>query len=252
MRRISWLVIISVIINLTIFAPRIHARSGVTLVAHGIYTSGANGGTSGSQAIGTCDLLEIWVSYQDGATVTLTDSNSDTFTRKTPPNQAGGGDLALFYVKSPGATSVTFTLGGSGVFASLAWKSWTGTLTSSDPYGTINGASSGVSGSTDMQPGSISSSSGDLITTGNSPFTDTSNDTSINSGFTKTDGAGFIGSTSYPISVAYKISTGGSENPTWSIGASVTFNNAAIATFLQATGGVTPVTFFNNPISGGS
>lgn len=68
----------------------------LTLVAHGIFGAGRDGGTSGLFNVGTCDLLHVWVTYQLGSTLSFADSHGNPYARHDAPAVTGGGALVLF------------------------------------------------------------------------------------------------------------------------------------------------------------
>lgn len=220
----------------------------ITLIASGSYGGGTSGGTSGNQDIGSPDLLLVWVSYQGGDTVTLSDNKGNTYTKKKPTSDPINGTgtysyISLFYAwgSITGGSTVTFTLGGAADLAgSLTWQSYTGTETSSDPLVSIVDAcrTNGYGPWTTIQPGAITATSGDLLSTGFHDFTETTRPT-IDSSFTVLSDIAYNAGTPnhYPIADAYKISTGTSDNPTWTTAHSQLILHVMMAQFAAASGG---------------
>jgi len=211
-----------------------------SLKGHNLFQCGQNGGTSGNfdTTTGTPDFLAVFVSYQTGSTVVFSDNQSNSFTRVDPVGEGVvGGGIILFYCASPTTSAThTFSVSGSSSFSTIVWQTWTGVKTSGPYDGSVGNGQSG-SAST-LTTGSISTSAGELILAALCDFANAStNDKTIDSGFTITDQSGFTSSNppyAYPCSMAYKLQTGSSENPQWSWGTAQVDTNACIATFFGA------------------
>lgn len=190
------------------------------------------GGTTGSFDSSGASLLVAVVSSASGATETVVDSKSNTWT----PLTKYGAEVRIWYVTNPTVGSGhTITLGNSS-YASLLVAWFSGADTSA-PFDVENGAS--AINATSQAPGSVTPSAGDeLILTGIFWGSGISG-AAINSSFTIVDTLGFAGGNNYGGGLAYKIKGAAdttSENPTWSW-VSGADTAASIATFKAGGGG---------------
>lgn len=203
------------------------------------FVSGTNVATfpSGtpSSAVDTtgCDLLVVSVSYfTGGATPTVTDSKSNTWTGLTARNTGNNSTNRLYYAKNPTVGSGhTFTVTASNT--TMCVSGFSGTNTTA-PFDQENGA--GSVNATSLATGSVTpSEDNELVVTGintgnnGSPFT-------IGSGFTiSVQNTG--GGSNFDCGLAYIIqTTAGAVNPTWTINA-LDQVSTTIATFKSAAAG---------------
>lgn len=174
--------------------------------------------TSGSGSFVGVDLnvvLSVW-SKNAGAGVepTLSDFYGNTYTPLTAQSDGGIGlSSRLFYCQAPtvgGSFSITLSGAGSIVLSAIA-AGFSGSPAS--PFDQQSGTGN-TSVVTSLQPGSITATSGYLLVTG---FGEAATGAiSINSSFTVTDSFASDAATYYSAGLAYKVSTGAAENPTWS------------------------------------
>lgn len=183
-------------------------------------STNSNGFTSNSIDTSNCNFLGALVSQSTGsATITLTDSNSNTWIGRTVYQSPGGATLKMWHVFNPTVgTGHTFTTSGTGNFASLFVIGFSG-LTAGFQTGTDSGAHAT---STTIQPGSITpSNSPALVLSGwagrGGTLTGVDSSFVIPTGGTVT----FSASHHYGGSFAYLIqSTAAAVNPTWTEGTS--------------------------------
>lgn len=201
-----------------------------SVTSSGIDTTGAN-------------LLVVAVSWYAGngvESVTVSDSNSNTWTSLTKAtNVSSGGNqrLQFFYAKNATVgASHTFTASGTAFYPAVHISAWSGADTSS-PFDQESVSS--VQNLATIQPGSITPSAvNELVVTAQAHTNSIGTPMTIDSGFSSPDEVDRI-STSLEISWAYIIETSiVAKNPTWSTPAAGTTDMvAAIASFKVSSGG---------------
>lgn len=183
------------------------------------------------------DFLAVFVAAGD-VTPTVSDlqgGGSNSWTSLTLQNSFNRISW-LWYAWNPthvgAAHVITLTANGASR-DSLSVQAWSGSQTSSDPFDVQNGATANGPGS--LQTGSVATASGELIISGYAGFNDSV--PTIDSSFTKLD---FIdtgaGNPHNALATAYKLQTGASENPTWTVAGGVPMA-VTIATFKGSGGG---------------
>ncbi len=189
--------------------------SGFALIANAESTGAAGGGTTGSITTTGAKLIVLATTYYNpsAANVVVSDNKSNTWTALTA--QASSNSVArLYYCINPTVgTGHTFTISGSAIYGTIMAQAYSCDTT--PVYQAITGANLGSV--TSGQGGSITPTEDNcLIVTALNAWRATGG-FSINSGFTITDSAPEIGSSSFGMAFAYKIqTTAGAENPTWS------------------------------------
>jgi len=124
---------------------------------------------------------------------------------------------------------------GANTFGGLQVQAWSGSAAS--PFDQESGTTSG--GVSTLQPGSLTPSEDNcLVITGMAHEANTSGATSINGGFTISDGTGYQGGVHEGGSMAYLVQTSAAAaNPTWNITNATAAIGAAMAVFKAASGG---------------
>lgn len=203
--------------------------------------SGLNGFTTGAIDTTGATLLVRCAAYDGPATVTASDSKSNTWTGLTVRTSGGGAfhKLRIWYVANPTVgTGHTFTFGGTSSAMAGCVSAWSGAKVTS-PFDQQNGA--GVS-STSAAPGSITPSEDNELIIAGCSF-EGSRTLSIDGGFTITNQVNFSGGSNYGVGMAYLIQTSlAAANPSWSWSGSADAA-AAIASFKAepVSGSVIPV-----------
>jgi hypothetical protein len=215
----------------------------ISLIASGEYKAATtNGYTTGAFDVGSPSLIVVWLAYQGSTNPTLSDNKGNTYTTVDPVSTAAVGSykyVRAFYAWSSvtGGSDLTFTVAGSGISAALFWQSYSGTRTSSDPYVTKTDAGNnyGSGPYTIIQPGAITATSGNLLTIGLNDWIEEETGPTINSGFTRLNFIDY--SDVYAGADAYKISTGTSDNPTWTSLTTQDLHHTMMIEFAAAAGG---------------
>lgn len=207
------------------------------LVAHVIAQSTTTNSIT-SSAIDTtgADLLVAVTNHYigGGGSLTLSDSKGNTWTPLTL-RSVGSGRSRMYYAKNAiVGTGHTFTATGTGSFPVVAVQAFSGSdLTS--PFDVENGVSDTSIFLTSGQPGSVTPSlNNELIIAGQANLNSNGGASSIDSGFTKTDGVDRAPN-GLGVAIAYLIqTTATAANPTWSW-PSAQSQALTIATFKAAT-----------------
>lgn len=197
--------------------------------------SSANTTSATTSAIDTSGsiLLVACGSNSASGTPALTDSKSNSWTALTVRTSTT--KLSCFYVASPTVgAGHTFTNTTGVAFPSIAVIGFTGTHASA-PFDTQNGAAPMATLSS-LAAGNISPSASTNVAIAALSLNNTTLGMAVDSGFTITDNQDLVGGTSYPIVMAYKLTLGGSENPTFSW-TTASDPVAEIASFKQAGSG---------------
>ena len=184
----------------------------IALVTNAAIAGGTAGGTSASLNTTGATLLVVVIAQQ-GTDVTVSDSKANAWTgltvRGTSPKNR------IWYAANPTVgPGHTFTISGASTFSAGDVQAFSGVATSS-PFESQNGASATAS---TIQAGVVTPvSSGSLIVAGiggGAAFGGAA--ATIDSGFTKTNGQIYVGSTSYGVAAAYLVqSVAATVNPTW-------------------------------------
>jgi len=198
---------------------------GASLVAHG---SGAGVNTFTISGLNTsaANLIVIEVSGFSGVTPTVSSSPANTWTPLTRRTDASSNSAQLFYCSSCAVSaSQSFTLTGTGMFASMFVQAWSGGDTS--PFDQQN---QGAITFTSLQPGSVTPTvDNEIVVTG--MVIDATNTLSINSSFTISDQLNNVGGVSKGGGMASIVQGAkAAVNPTWSWSTSANAI-AVIATF---------------------
>jgi hypothetical protein len=204
--------------------------STYTLLAHTQANNGSSATTAGIDTTGA-KLIVISLGWFSGST-TLSDSKGNTWTALTSHNNTQGDYFSrLFYCVNPTVgTGHTFTGAASFVVIIVAAFSYTGTTPAFDVQNGVNPAASNV---TTMQPGSVTPAGNNelFITSACWNSTTGTPTASIDSSFAITDQAQ-QGTNALFSGLAYKIQTAsGSENPTYTLAATIDVWAAVIACF---------------------
>lgn len=185
------------------------------------------------------DLILVAGICDNGCTIDgskYSDTVGITYTART---QYGNGvGLAYAWQGSTGwgtSATDTITFNPASGFPVICAESWSGALTSGDPYDSAENGNTDCNAST-CQTGSVSTSSGSLIISAIFTYLSTSG-WAIDSSFTVSETQATDSATHYSGAMAYKQQTGSSENPTWSGYNSWSHNAASIAVFKPGGGG---------------
>ncbi len=183
-----------------------------TLIASGV-ASGANGGTSSAFDSTGANLIVVAVCSL-GAT-TVSDSKSNTYTPLTNQNSGSGLNRLYYCINPTVGTGHTITVSSSGGFPYCPFEAWQGASVSFDAE-----SHAAVGGSTTVQPGSITPGGNDRLFLSSMQGINGTAPT-IDSSFTISNASGLVGGTSVQGGIAHKLqTTGGAENPTWTVGVS--------------------------------
>lgn len=185
--------------------------------AHAI-AGGLSGGTTAAINTTGANLIVLAVGSNANA-VTISDSNSNTYTALTPQSDTASGTTVtslLYYCSSPvvGAGH-TFTIAGTLTSGTLAVAAFSGAASSS-PFDVQNGAAGVTTNLGSIQTGSIlPSQANELVVSGIAAGVGAATTFSVDSGLTITDQISTGSDT--PVALAYIIQTAASSiNPTWS------------------------------------
>lgn len=206
-----------------------------TLVNSLAYTGGTNGGTSGGVDMTGANLLVAFVIRYRNETVTLSDSQTNTWTGLTEQLTSTEMAVRWYYVLNPSVgASQTFTLAGTNIYSSVHVLGFSGAAASS---------------AFDQQNGAVNESSASTIATGSvTPTEDNEllvygaslnlvDVTGVDVGTLATHFAG-SGGNYYGSGTGYQIqTTATARNPVFTGASATSFQAAAIATFKAAAGG---------------
>ncbi len=223
----------------------------ISLINSGEYKPPSDDGfTTGNCNVGSPSLIVVWFAYQGGSTPTLSDNKSNSYTEVNPTSNGYAGSakyVRCYYAWSSvtGGTDLTFTVGDINHATSLFWQAYSGTRTSSDPYVTKTDAANPYpsGGTTTIQPGAITATSGNLLTIGINDWIEEETGCTIDSGFTRLNFIDY--ENSYAGADAYKISTGTSDNPTWTSPNAQDMQHTMMIEFAAAAGGGGPINYGN-------
>ncbi len=189
-------------------------------------TNGAT--TSAVDSTGTTLIVAVIADFSGASAATLSDSKSNSYTCLTRWSGTSSSTVHICYTSSSSPTvgsGHTFTCTGTGSFCSIGAIGFTGQAAS--PFSAENGTGNG--GANPLAPGSVSTASGGVAVTaisagsGNALFV-------TPSGYT-TGGSLNAGGTNFGIGLAYKLTSGASENPSWSFSQANNNQAAGIASF---------------------
>lgn len=203
---------------------------GITLVAHAKGPGGLLNDTAGPiNTTGATFIILSVSSFQDGGTVGISDSLSNTWTPLTV-QATGEVKVRLYYCYAPivGAAH-TFTAGGAFTAGTIFVAAFSGLTTAFDVQ---NGATSGATAAT-IQPGAVTPGvASELIVSALVFNNNAAGVISIDSGFTITDSGPYTSGITEGGSMAYKVvSSVSAENPTWNTANTCSKRGAVIATF---------------------
>jgi lysophospholipase L1-like esterase len=196
--------------------------------------AGLNSGTTSAINTTGATLLVCVAAFNSAASVTISDSKSNTWTALTLQDPGGGLTVAglIYYVANPTVgTGHTFTITATGNAPAGAFMAFSGVTTAS-PFDVQNGANTNGS-VTSLATGSVTpGQNNELVVSGLG--LGAANTPSESASFTLVDHLSFVGGTSYGVDSSYKVqTTAAAVNPTWSW-ASATNAAAMIATFKQS------------------
>lgn len=200
-----------------------------SLIAHAISGGAPNGATTAG--INTTGANLIVLAIAGTGTMTVSDSNGNTWTACTNYSGSGGEVVRLYYCYSPTVgAGHTFTVSGTSTYSVIEVSAWSGAATS--PLDQQNGANNS---STTIQPGSITpAQNNELVITAVNYYI--SRSYSSISGATFLDSLDGANNNNYGLAVAYNIqTTAAAINPTWTFSTS-NYNTACIASFKAAAG----------------
>lgn len=204
------------------------------------FTGGDSNTTSGINTSGANFLYVSGIFFTNSASgITISDSNSNTWTALTPVTVAtSGGNVLIqtWYAKNATVGSGhTVTVGKTSTFPSAMFWSFSGVDTVS-PFDveTSNSTTSVISGGAGLATGSVTPAvNGSLLMA--SVMGSTSGTWSITDSFTTT-GVTYEGSSAYKVQA-----TAAASNPSWSIASSATGRAAHIAVFKAGAGSIVPI-----------
>lgn len=211
----------------------------ISLIAHstGVAPAGSPGNSATINSTGATLLVVVIGDAQIGVE-SVSDSNGNTWNALTPQGSGSSGNSIrsqIFYAYAKG--SVVLSLGSghfvtvSGAFSAFSFSAWSGTLTyPTNPFDSENGT---TSGSSTLQPGSITPLlNNELVITGCGSQASSGAD-AISTGYTILDTLPLAGGSNYDMGSAYQIQTvATATNPTWTTSGS--FPGATIACFKAA------------------
>jgi hypothetical protein len=219
------------------------ANNNPVTTATGINTGGAS-------------LLVVWLgNYGATSSCTVTDNYSNTWHFVANYSSVGpSGGFFYAWNKSGSAlatgTGHTVTVSGSPYASAIIFAAFGGTQTSSDPLVNYNGSFSNIISATNIQPGSISTTSGNLIVTGWTDNNDNPGASPVTGGITysEVDQLSYSNGTCEGASLYWGTAAGGSENPTWAGPGYYTV--VAVAQFASGGGGGPTTGFMSLPLLG--
>lgn len=204
--------------------PPVAPPSGPALVAHIGKNGGISGGTSSAIDTTGANLIVVTVTWYiaGGATMSVSDSKSNTWTARTDYISGGAVSIQTFYCYSPTVGSGhTFTFSGTAnSYSSATIAAFSGIAAS--PYDAENGTNY-PSGTTAYQTGSVTPSQANTLIIAACGFDlgaggpgGPAANISVNSGFTITDSVAYGYGTGEGNSMAYKVMTAATAtNPTF-------------------------------------
>lgn len=201
-----------------------------TLIVHGGYALGFDGGTTSSLNTTGSNFIVASISYYQPSSATLSDSKSNTWTALTARENSASSAARLFYCYNPTVgTGHTFTVSQSTSISSVYISAWSGIASS--PFDVENGAI--TTGGTTLATGSVTPSQGSvLLIASENMSAPGASTTSIDNSFTVTDALYVLGGDHYGGAMAYKIlSSVSATNPTWTVNTTMTTGAATIASF---------------------
>ncbi len=213
----------------------------ITLGVH-ISTGGSAGGTTSAvDTSGNTLLVAAVVSYTLVSDATISDSKSNTWTPLTK-SASTTQYVKFFYVANPTVgTGHTFTVSGTGSFASIGVITFNGVTTSS-PFDQQNGGTFNA-GATSLATGSVTPGVSGEVLVAAIGLNASSGTPTIDSSFVSpcTDYFNYSAGVNFAVGLAYQIqTTATARNPTFSFTSSNPVA-AAIATFKESTGGFTAI-----------
>lgn len=191
----------------------------ISLVAHTSTAGGVTGGDSPAVDTTSADFLVGSLDANQGTTVTVSDSYSNTWTPLTVQTTTAACQNRLYYVANPTVgTGHTFTIAGTNITGTMQVAAFSGVKVTS-PLDVQNGSNSGASSVTTIQPGSVTpSASAELIVSGACTFNVGAPPLTVSSGLTVTDSVGAVGGTNYGGAMGYLVqSPAAAINPTWTL-----------------------------------
>lgn len=194
---------------------------------------GVNGGTTSAvNTTGATQITLVTTRFTGGGAVTISDSKSNTWTARTEYDASGDPGVRFYDCFNPTVgTGHTFTIAGTGVYASVGALAFSGMASGS--FDQVSGAN--ATGVTTIQPGSITPAANDAVVISGMGWNPSSSQTpTINGSFSSPTyiDPGF--GTTYGTAISYWIqTTATASNPTWAC-ATMTPTVAIQASYLSA------------------
>jgi hypothetical protein len=192
---------------------------------------GLNSATTSGVDTTTCDLLIVVGSWDPGSAPTITDSQSNTWTRVGTDTGFTFPYVGLWFCRNPSVSaSHTFTLTKTAAGIGMAIAGFAGSAAAPQDQNSEDGGAS----TTSRAPGSVTpTQNNELIVTALSYSIGSSSDQAA-SGFTTTDHQAFSAGNNYGCVLAYAIqTTATATNPNWTW-TGATDSEATVVTFKAA------------------
>lgn len=214
--------------TIVIRGPRAPAAATPAMIANAS-AGGENGATTSAIDTTGANFAVLVISYYHaGGAITVSDSKGNTWTARTAYTGATHPGARLYYTQGGTfGTSHTFTIAGTGIYASFSVLTFSNI--SGSPYDVENGSVKGTTWTT-RQGGSFTPSQANTVSVVGLGFGDNSSGAiSINDSYTiPANGTIAYNASYYGASIAYKILTSATaQNPTWT--SANLSNEAAIA-----------------------
>lgn len=207
--------------------------SAFALIAQTSAAGNTNSVTTSSIDTTGANLIILGVSYNTGATPTITDSEGNTWTALTAHALGSNGTSRIYYCYNPTVGSGhTFSNTGSSNYSVVSAQAFSGAL--STPFDQENGSTNPASST--LSPGSVTPSVDNEVVISHFMFS-VAGTASVNGGFSTPTQADFSGGNNYGGAMAYLVqTTATAANPQWTSGGGATGLAGSNATF-KAGGG---------------
>lgn len=186
----------------------------ITRIGVSGHAGGLNGATTAAVDTTGANFIVLAIAYNTGATATVSDSKSNTWTALTARDAGTGADVRIFYCMAPTVgAGHTFTVSASGAAPAIAFDCFAGVKTSA-AFDVESGAA--TTSVTTIAAGSITpTQDGDLIFACLGLSTAETSPTPTNA--TATEHQVFVSGTNYGLDIGYAIqSTATAVNVSWS------------------------------------
>lgn len=205
------------------------SSTGIALIASTFSALGASGGSTSAINTTGANFVAVNVTYFSGATgLTVSDNKGNTYTSGTSKVDTGSGVSQIFYSRNATTGSGhTFTVGGTGVYASVFVEAFSHLATTGTADNQIANANAS---SNTIQPGSLTPSTANELYVSTLECGTVNAGTTVDSGLTITGNVQGAAGTNYGGAMGYKLLAAPSAiNPTWT-------NSSAGATGMVSTG----------------